>query len=88
MLSHWWVYSYYSFANNIDTTMKNKQINITDQYGEIVPDHLQMEILTQDIFFSDKDSRHWFFDFKLTDGRWCSCLEINNELTEIKVEIF
>ena len=41
----------------------------------------------QPIFWSDGRLCHWFFDFKFK-GRWISCWQINNELTECVIDIF
>ena len=40
----------------------------------------------QPIYWSDDRNEHWFFDFKL-NGKWVSSVEINNELTECKIDV-
>lgn len=45
------------------------------------------EIKKQRIFWSDDRRCHFFFDFKC-QGKWISSVKINNELTEIEVEVF
>ena len=41
----------------------------------------------QVIYWSDDRNLHWFFDYKL-DGKWISSININNELTHCKIEIY
>ena len=43
-------------------------------------------IKNQIIFWSDDRLCHWFFNFKFQD-KWISSIRINNELTEIEVEV-
>jgi len=50
-------------------------------------EHMKEEIMKQRIFWSDDRMCHWFFDFKC-DGFWISSWSINNELTEVCVDIF
>lgn len=63
-------------------------ITVIDQHGNPVADHIREAVEQQSIFWSDPDCRHYFFDFQLPDGTWCSSKLINNELTEFKVELF
>lgn len=44
-------------------------------------------IKSHTIFWSDDRLCHWFFDFKF-QGKWISSRRINNELTEIEVEVY
>ena len=54
---------------------------------QVLTEHMKEEIQKQIIFWSDDRLCHWFFDFKC-DGFWISSWSINNELTEIVVNIF
>jgi len=45
------------------------------------------EVRKQPIFWSDDRNEHWFFDFK-HNGYWVSGKRINNELTEVVIDIF
>lgn len=53
---------------------------------ELTPEMIEA-IKEQTIFWSDGRMCHWFFDFKC-EGLWISSIHINNELTEIDVDIF
>jgi len=58
--------------------IKAKQGKLTNEIIESVQN--------QDIFWSDDRNEHYFFDFKFKD-RWVSSVKINNELTEILINI-
>lgn len=61
-------------------------MTITCKNYELTPDMID-EIKKQTIYWSDDRLCHWFFDFKFQD-KWISSKHINNELTEIEVEIY
>jgi hypothetical protein len=60
-------------------TSKNTDRTLTPEIVE--------NVLQQKIFWSDDRLCHWFFDFKC-QGKWISCWYINNELTQIVVDVF
>lgn len=45
------------------------------------------EVSNQPIYWSDDRNEHWMFDFKCF-GYWVEANKINNELTEISINIF
>ena len=53
---------------------------------ELTPEMIKA-IEKRPIFWSNTRSYHWFFDFEF-NGLWISSKHINNELTEIDVEVF
>ena len=48
---------------------------------------IMREVKNQTIFWSDDRNEHWFFDFQF-GGYWISSKRINNELTEIAIDVF
>jgi len=49
-------------------------------------EEIKREVLQQNIFFSDANNDHYFYDFKV-GNLWVSSVSINNELTEIEISI-
>lgn len=60
-------------------------MKVTTREGNITPEIID-QIREQPIYWSDDRNEHWFFDFKIND-KWVSSVRINNELTEIIVDV-
>ena len=61
--------------------------NVPDIPEGSAPDFIAEKVVEQNLFFCDRGSYHWFFDFKIED-MWVSSIRINNELTKFSVEVF
>lgn len=60
-------------------------MNIQVRTGEKTDSILQA-VKKQDICWSDDRNEHFIMDFK-HDGKWVSSVSINNELTEMVIDI-
>jgi hypothetical protein len=64
----------------------NIKINHNESTNEIT-NQIKKEVLKQSIIWSDDLNAHYIFDFKCL-GYWIESTKINNELTEIEINIF
>lgn len=60
-------------------------MKVTAREGSLTPEIID-QVQEQSIYWSDDRNEHWFFDFKVND-KWVSSVSINNELTEIIVDV-
>jgi hypothetical protein len=60
-------------------------MNIKVREG-IATDSILQSVKEQDIFWSDGRDCHFIMDYK-HDGKWISSVCINNELTEMTIDI-
>lgn len=61
-------------------------VKVTARNGNLTKEIVDA-VKNQVIFWSDDRNEHYFFDFKV-GGVWVSSVKINNELTEVVVDIF
>lgn len=78
--------------------MKTKETSIINSYGKkitilkganFISDQVLKHLMFLDvpIYFSDAGLYHWFFDHKI-DGIWIESVNINNEITELQINLF
>ena len=57
-----------------------------DSTPEITEQILE-QVVNEHIYWSDDRNEHWIFDFNCC-GYWVESVKINNELTEMSINIF
>ena len=67
--------------------MAIRSVTVINQHGLPVGWKLKQAVLKRTVYWSDDRLCHWFFDFK-HNNKWISSIEIKNDFSQIKVEVF